>query len=214
MCKKEFSVTWGCESAIKKPSGGGKQEVKVMLCQSTKRLSSLFFCNVPTTVSSFPFAPASNVASKSTTASCDVIITSVPGVVASTPTPSATADSPAPNQMMIDQLMTLQTLVTTAECRMILRIVKNHDSFRSCLGLGTDLKALSPDSRIAANFTLSKTKCAYAVNYSIAPLLKENLQKVISESPINIVFYNESLNRQMQEQQIDLQVQYWCNKTN
>ena len=73
---------------------------------------------------------------------------------------------------------------------------------------------MSPDSRIAADFTLSKTKCAYAVKYGIAPLLKENLWKVISESPINIVSYDEFLNRQMQEQQMDLQVQYWCNKTN
>ena len=87
-----------------------------------KGLSSLFFCNVPTTVSSFPSTPASNAASKAITTSCDVIITSVPGVVASTPKPSATADSSAPNQMMIDQLMTLQMLVTTAECRMILSL--------------------------------------------------------------------------------------------
>ena len=52
----------------------------------------------------------------------------------------------------------------------------SHDlELRSFLGLGTDLKAMSPDSRIAADFTLSKTKRAYAVKYGIAPLLKENL---------------------------------------
>ena len=106
---------------------------------------------------------------------------------------SATTDSPAPNQMMMDQLVTLQVLVTTAECRMIFRIVKNHDSFRSCLGLGTDLKAMFPDSGIAAGFTLSKTKRAYVVKYGVVrygvvPWLKENLQKVISES----LFYSVS----------------------
>ena len=73
MCKKEFSVTWGCESAIKKHSGCGKYEEIIKLCKSSKKgLSSLFFCNVPTTVSSSPSAPVSNAASKSTSASCDV----------------------------------------------------------------------------------------------------------------------------------------------
>ena len=84
---------------------------------------------------------------------------------------------------MMDQLVTLQVLVTTAGCRMILRIVKSHDSFRSCLGLGADLKAMFLDIRIAADFTLSKTKCASVLKHGFVPWLKENLRKVISESP-------------------------------
>ena len=77
-CKKEFSVTWGCESVIKKNNGGGKHKENIKLCQSSEKgLSSLFFCSVPTTVSNSPSAPASNAASKSTSASCDVITTSV-----------------------------------------------------------------------------------------------------------------------------------------
>ena len=96
---------------------------------------------------------------------------------------------------------------------MILRIVKNHGSFRSCLGLRTDLKAMFPDRQIAGDFTLSKTKCTYVVKYGIASWLKENLRKVINESPFYSISYDESLNRQMEEQQMDLQVRYWCNKT-
>ena len=76
---------------------------------------------------------------------------------------------------MIDQMVTSQALVTTAECCMILRIVKNHDSFRSCLGLGDYLKAMFPDSAIAAGFTFCKNKYAYVVKYGMAPWLKKNL---------------------------------------
>ena len=184
-----------------------------MIKHSKKGLSSLFFRNVPTTVSNSPSAPASNAASKSTSASSDVVITSVYGAAASNPTPSATTHSPVLNQTIMDRFVTLQVLVTTAEWRMILRIVKNHDSFRLCLGLRTDLKAIFPDSQIAGDFTLSKTKCAYVVKYGIAPWLKENLRKVISESPFYSISYDESLNRQMEEQQMDLQLRYWCNKT-
>ena len=165
LCKKEFSGTWGCESAIKKYSGGGKHEENIKLCQSSKNeLSSLFFPNVPTTVSSSPSAPASNTASKSTSAYCDAVITSVSGAAASTPRSSATTDSFAPNQTMMDQLVASQALVTTAECRMILRILKDQDNFRSCLGLGSDLKAIFPDRRIGAYFTLPKTKCVYMLS--------------------------------------------------
>ena len=109
---------------------------------------------------------------------------------------------------MMDKLVSSQALVTTIKCCMILRIVKIHDSFRSCLGLETDLKAMFPDSRIAADFTLPKTKCAYIVKYGIAPCLK-----VIRKSSFYSVSYDESLKVWMQEQEMDLQVPYWCNKT-
>ena len=52
-----------------------------MIKHSKKGLSSLFFRNV-----FFPSAPASNAASKSTSASSDVVITSVYGAAPSTPT--------------------------------------------------------------------------------------------------------------------------------
>ena len=57
-----------------------------MIKHSKKGLSSLFFRNVPITVSNSPSAPASNAASKSTSASSDVVITSVYGAAPSTPT--------------------------------------------------------------------------------------------------------------------------------
>ena len=120
------------------------------LHQSSKKgLSSLFFHKLPTSSNS----PSSTATSNAS---------------------SAAADSSS-NQMMVDQMVTSQALITTAECCMILRIVKNHNSFRSCLGLGDDLKAMFPDSAIAAGFTLSKTKCMDVVKYGMAPWLKENL---------------------------------------
>ena len=116
VCKKEFIVSWVCESAIKKHHGDDKHSENMKLYQSLKKgLSSLFFCKLPTSYNS-PSTATSNA--------------------------SAAADSPS-NQTMINQMVTSQVLVTTAGCRMILIIVKNHDSFRSCLGLGDNLKAIN-----------------------------------------------------------------------
>ena len=68
--------------------------------------------------------------------------------------------------------------------------------------------------RIAADLTLSKAKCAYVFKNNIAPWLKENLRKRISGSPFYSISYDESLNRQIQEQQTGLHVRYCCYKTN
>ena len=82
-------------------------------------------------------------------------------------------------------MVTSQVLVSTAECRMVLRIVKNHDSFRSCLGLGDDLKAMFPGSAIySAN---SRTFTRYYVSefqmHGDHMTLSENLLKFIGDLP-------------------------------
>ena len=189
-CARKNLVSVGFVNLQSKNRGGGgdKPSENMKLYQSSKKGCHLFFsCKLPTSSNSRSSTATSNDS-------------------------SAAADSPS-NQTMINQMVTLQVLVTTAECCMILRIIKNHDGFRSCLGLGDVIKAMFPDSAIAASFTLSKTKCAYVVKYGMPPWLTENLLKVISELPFFSILYNESLNRQMQEQQMDLQVWYWCNKT-
>ena len=128
VCQKEFSVTWGCEPAVKKHQGGDKHKQNMKSFENSKKgLSSLFFRKLPDLTAS---TSSSNLPSSSTSATLN----------------------------MIDKMVASQALVTAAECRMILRLVKNHSSFRSCLGLGEDLKAMFPDSAIASNFTLSKTK--------------------------------------------------------
>ena len=147
-CARKNLVPVGVVNLQSKNGVDKHSEIMKLYQSSKKGLSSLFFCKLPTPYNS-PSTATSNAS-------------------------SAAADSPS-NQMMIDQMVTSQALVTTAECCMILRIVKNHDSCISCLGLGDDLKAIFPVSAIAAGFTLSKTKCAYVVMYGMAPWLKENL---------------------------------------
>ena len=51
-----------------------------------------------------------------------------------------------------------------------------------------------PDSEVALNFTLGKTKCAYFMNYDIAPHFKNILTTAITESPFYRLSFDESLN--------------------
>ena len=64
-----------------------------------------------------------------------------------------------------------------------------------------------PDSNIAKKFTLSKSKCAYVLNFGIA---KDGLREKICASPYFSISFDESLNTLLQQQQMDVQIRFWC----
>ena len=67
-------------------------------------------------------------------------------------------------------------------------------------------KAMFPDSEIAEQFKLSKTKCGYFINFGIAPVFKTNLTKEIIVSIL--LSFDESMNYVMQQRQIDVALRY------
>ena len=71
-----------------------------------------------------------------------------------------------------------------------------------------------PDSEIASQFTLGKTKARYAMLYGIAPEFKKQLIYDINSSPFYTVPFDESLNSQVQMRQMDVGVWYWNNRKN
>ena len=79
-----------------------------------------------------------------------------------------------------------------------------HLSFRSCIFLSKLFIVIYPDSEVASKFTLSKTKCAYFMNYGIAPHFKNILTKATTESPFYSLSFDESLNAVMQICQMDV----------
>ena len=62
------------------------------------------------------------------------------------------------------------------------------------------------EEEVLSKFSLSKTKCAYIINYGIAPYFKELLTQCIKELPFYSTLFDESLNSKMQEQQMDIQI--------
>ena len=65
--------------------------------------------------------------------------------------------------------------ITMAEIRWTMKVVLSHFSFRSCLDLGELFQCMFPDSGLTKAFSLSKTKCAYYINFGLAPFFKEQL---------------------------------------
>ena len=77
--------------------------------------------------------------------------------------PSPPTSSPAstnPTTVDTSTSMILPLSVQHAEIYWVLKVVMSHFSLRSCLEIKTLFQAMFPDSEIAKQFQLSKTKCA------------------------------------------------------
>ena len=59
-----------------------------------------------------------------------------------------------------------------AKIKWCLKVVMSNFSFRSCSDINKLFRDMFPDSNIAKQFQLGKTKCAYFINYGIAPHFK------------------------------------------
>ena len=62
------------------------------------------------------------------------------------------------------------------------------------------------NNEITKSFKLSKSKCGYFINFGLARYFKDLLAKAAN---IFVVSFGKSLNKVLQEEQIDVQVRYW-----
>ena len=89
------------------------------------------------------------------------------------------------------------------------RVVMCHQSYRSCLGLNGLFKSMFNNSQIAKKFALSKTKCAYLINYGVALCYKETLVESAKRSLCFAFSFDKSLNSAFQEEQMDCLIRIW-----
>ena len=96
-----------------------------------------------------------------------------------------------------------------------LKVVSSHFALRSCLGLNDLFKTMFIDSEIAKSFQLFKTKCGYLINYGLATMnFKDVLLKSINSSELFVLSCGESLNKVLQEDQMDVHFRFWDNDAN
>lgn len=103
--------------------------------------------------------------------------------------------------------------VTTAEILWALEIVFNKMSLNSSDRTTTAMKRMFPDSKIALNFTLGKTKASYVINHGIAPYLRSCLQKEVEDCSFYVISFDESLNKVSQKCQMDMVIRFWNKST-
>ena len=121
-----------------------------------------------------------------------------------TVTKSTAKDKASNNRNTTLKNLRVRLSSTEAEIRWVLKVVMAQFTFRSCLDIKHIFISMFGEQEVLSKFSLSKTKCAYIINYGIAPYFKESLTKSIKESPFYSTLFDESLNSKMQEQQIDI----------
>ena len=94
--------------------------------------------------------------------------------------------------------------VTDAEIKWCLENVVSSYSFYSCDGLADLFSSMFPDSTIAEKFCLQKDKCAYFINYGIAPHFCSILMNHVKDSEFYAISFDESLSTVIQMGNMDL----------
>ena len=98
--------------------------------------------------------------------------------------------------------------VLNAEIKKSLKVVMFYFSFCSCERTGNLFAYMFSDSETVKKFSLGRTNCSYFVNFGIAPHFKTILHNV-QKSPFFTVSFDESLNKVLQNEQMDIQVCFW-----
>ena len=125
-----------------------------------------------------------------------------------TPVSKGSAESPGASSIStcsstLDEFVVLEA-TTDAKIRWCLKNVVSSYSFRSYDGLADLLRSMFPDSTIAEKFCLQKDKCAYFINYCIAPHFRSILMNNVKDSEFYAISFDESLNTVIQIGQMAL----------
>ena len=177
-------------SALTSHSKGKRHVAKV---NGRTSMSTLFFKNVVPTPSTEDIISVSVTSPNSATS------------LVSTATYSAVK----PKTQATIASLCVKTNVTQAEILWVLKTVISHHSIRSCEGISNLFGHMFSDSEIAKSFAMSRTKCTYYVNYGIAPYFQGILLNQLQASPYFVVSYDESMNRILQEEQMDVLVRFF-----
>ena len=189
VCRREVNVENGVEDALKKHAKGKTHNEKMPKESDGSALRITDFLSSTTT---------------STTTSSATSSSSSPTLFSTSSSSSAFLSS------ALTPFLTGGDLVLKAEIKSALRVVKNHDSFNSCSDLGEHYRDIFPDSETASKFTFGKTKCMYLIKHGISPWVVESVINSFLSSPFFSVSFDDSHNKVLEMEQMDIQVRYWC----
>ena len=184
VCRQSFDVSNMGKSAVVSHAKGKKHLEKI---NSKNSMSTLFFKN-------------SGELKK-------VIVTTPPAEAACTNSHKSCSQTNNLTSLL------LKSTVTKAEILWCLKTVLSHSSFRSCENISKLFSVMFSDSDIAKSFSLGKTKCAYFINFGIAPYFRDLLLKELKSSKYIVVSYDESLNAFLEEEQMDILVRFFNETT-
>ena len=122
---------------------------------------------------------------------------------------SSAANTVATNsQTTLDGCVT-KSDVTKAEIVWLLKTVDNGFSVCSNDEINEVFSVMFPDSKIASQFRMARSKAMYEINHGLAPYFKTILNDTLKLSDIHVYSFDESLNDVTQTSEMDLYLRYW-----
>lgn len=109
----------------------------------------------------------------------------------------------------------LKDSVLSAEVLWSCKTVTSHYSCASSADTDKLFQVMFPDSQIARQFKCGATKCDYLIRFGLAPFFEKRLLDKLSQpGTVYTVSFDESLNRHLQEEQMDLLLRFWDKELN
>ena len=90
-------------------------------------------------------------------------------------------------------------------------MVMMHTSYRSCLDLNQLFEVMLSDSDIAKKFQMNKTKVSYVIIFGLADYFYNSLITLVKKSIFYSLLFDESLNKVLSKEQMDLQIRFYDN---
>ena len=113
-----------------------------------------------------------------------------------------------PSEQLLKAYVTGES-VMRAEVLWAMKSVLSHFSFRASSDVGGLFQNMFPDSAIAKKFACSKKKVNYLICFGIAPYFKEKLLHKVKQAECFTVSFDEALNKDFQNEQMDVIVHYF-----
>ena len=96
-----------------------------------------------------------------------------------------------------------------AEILWALKSVVSHFPYNSAVNIVDVFRAMFPDSAIAQKMQCGPTKLSYLICFGIAPCFKQQLLNELKEMQCFVFSFDESLNSELHQEQMDFIVKYF-----
>jgi hypothetical protein len=101
--------------------------------------------------------------------------------------------------------------VLKSEVLWAMKCVQSHYSMKSCEGSKLLFCTMFPDSQIAASFSCGETKARYLCTFGLGPYFAGQVNQQVKCADNYVLLFDETLNNDLQEKQMDLYARFWLN---
>lgn len=203
LCKHVINLGSMGEHALISHANRKSHQSLIRLVGQTSRIGHYAVTGTSSSTSSTTPTPLSSGASSST--STPTPLSGGASKSTSAHPPSASSSSINPHVLKNDTLK--------AEVIHCLKLINQHNSYKSSSDSGDMYRLMFPDSEIAKQFACGESKVRYLTTHGIGPYLKQQQLNFVKTLEWYVLFFDESLNKHLQTKQLDTHVRYWVGDT-